>query len=487
MIPPAIDLIGREKAIQEIHSLLNYHDIVSIHADGGVGKTAVAAVIANKIKNEIISGKSPYEHTAWITSMENLQEDLAGLEIPSVIAAKTQDEKLREARIFFERTKTFLIIDNMDEPPMDDEEGILNTIKGKTKILITTRADIPVSKKYELADLDPESALQLFYRHFKKGKNLTVEQIEKRNDVSYAKEIVEATTYNALFIELIGKMAYEDHWKLTDLWKRLKEDVFGQDSKHVLKPDHIKSHPENTGKLLSQIQKLYKMSRLSDFQKEIMSFTALFPPEHSIFFDVFEWAGFEDDEEDNLGALRDRGWIDQDDKGYLIHTMVKGSVELQPEKAIFNEDRYEKLIDELADTEKYIPGGIVYTEVRERIVVPETVCRLLIDKGSEKESSARLYNNLALVYHAQGDYEKALEYNEKALLIREKVLGAEHPATAATYNNIAVVYSDQGDYEKALEYYEKALLIREKVLGAEHPATATTYNNIARTSGRNQK
>ncbi|GHU15706.1 hypothetical protein FACS189441_7740 [Betaproteobacteria bacterium] len=99
--------------------------------------------------------------------------------------------------------------------------------------------------------------------------------------------------------------------------------------------------------------------------------------------------------------------------------------------------------------------------------------------GKEHPDTATSYNNIALVYNKQGDYPKALEWHEKALVIYEKVLGKEHPDTATSYNNIALVYNKQGDYPKALEWHEKALVIYEKVLGKEHPDTATIYNNIA--------
>jgi tetratricopeptide (TPR) repeat protein len=82
------------------------------------------------------------------------------------------------------------------------------------------------------------------------------------------------------------------------------------------------------------------------------------------------------------------------------------------------------------------------------------------------------------VYRAQGDYAKALEYNGKALAIRERVLGKEHPSTAKTYNNMALVYRDQGDYTKALEYYRKANAVFLSVLGEEHPYTQDTALSI---------
>ena len=37
----------------------------------------------------------------------------------------------------------------------------------------------------------------------------------------------------------------------------------------------------------------------------------------------------------------------------------------------------------------------------------------------------------------------------------------------------------QSEYEKALEYYEKALAIDKKTHGEEHPDVATSLNNIA--------
>jgi tetratricopeptide (TPR) repeat protein len=99
--------------------------------------------------------------------------------------------------------------------------------------------------------------------------------------------------------------------------------------------------------------------------------------------------------------------------------------------------------------------------------------------GAEHPRTAAMYNNIAVIYQDQGDYAKALEWHHKALAIREAVLGTEHTYTAATYNNIASVYQGQDKYAEALEWHHKALAIREKVLGAGHPDTAATYNNIA--------
>ena len=78
-----------------------------------------------------------------------------------------------------------------------------------------------------------------------------------------------------------------------------------------------------------------------------------------------------------------------------------------------------------------------------------------------------------------GLYATAQPYLERALAIREGVLGPEHPATAASLNNLAGLLARQGNYAAARPLYERALAIREGVLGPEHPDTATSLNNLA--------
>ena len=102
-------------------------------------------------------------------------------------------------------------------------------------------------------------------------------------------------------------------------------------------------------------------------------------------------------------------------------------------------------------------------------IIPFNYCRHAL--GEKHSDTATTYNNIAVVHDNQGDYDKALEFYQKALAIFEKVLGSEHPSTATTYNNIAFVHYNKGDYDKALEYFQKALTIREKMLVAEHPFT----------------
>ena len=89
------------------------------------------------------------------------------------------------------------------------------------------------------------------------------------------------------------------------------------------------------------------------------------------------------------------------------------------------------------------------------------------------------YSNIGGVYDSRGDYDKALEYYQKALNIGLKIYGTEeHPNIAIRYSNIGLAYSNKGDYDRALEYYEKALNIAIRLLGKEHPSTIIVAENM---------
>ncbi|CAF3969965.1 unnamed protein product, partial [Rotaria sordida] len=130
-----------------------------------------------------------------------------------------------------------------------------------------------------------------------------------------------------------------------------------------------------------------------------------------------------------------------------------------------------------------------------------------------------IQNGLGIIYANRGDYQKAFEYQERALkfwtqdsLIQSNQhhiantyvhLGAAYhhlgqldlalkyllmavnlqsPTTslAFTYNEIALTFREKGNNRLALDYSLKALDIDENVLKYDkyHPQLATAYNNI---------
>jgi tetratricopeptide (TPR) repeat protein len=98
--------------------------------------------------------------------------------------------------------------------------------------------------------------------------------------------------------------------------------------------------------------------------------------------------------------------------------------------------------------------------------------------GERHPLTALSLNNLASLLEAQGARGEARLLLERALAIQEEVLGERHPLTALGLNNLAYLLQVQEEKGRALLLYERALAIREEVLGADHPDTASTLNNL---------
>jgi len=93
---------------------------------------------------------------------------------------------------------------------------------------------------------------------------------------------------------------------------------------------------------------------------------------------------------------------------------------------------------------------------------------------------ATTLNNLAALYHAQGDGTKPERLYKRVLAIKEKHLGPDHPDVATTLNNLGVFYKTLERFSEARPLYERVFSIFEKKLGASHPNVATALVNYAR-------
>ncbi|KHE92034.1 MAG: tetratricopeptide repeat protein [Candidatus Scalindua rubra] len=87
-------------------------------------------------------------------------------------------------------------------------------------------------------------------------------------------------------------------------------------------------------------------------------------------------------------------------------------------------------------------------------------------------------NNLGAAWNGKGNYDKAIEYFEKALQSDLENFGEDHPNVATYRNNLGATWKTKGKYDKAIEYYEMALKSDLNNFGANHPKVATRWNNL---------
>ena len=104
----------------------------------------------------------------------------------------------------------------------------------------------------------------------------------------------------------------------------------------------------------------------------------------------------------------------------------------------------------------------------------------LATQGPYSPLVAQALDNLGSLYSAQQKYDDAEPLFRKALSIREK-------QDVESLSNLALVAEAKNDAKTAEMYFQRALLIGEKALGAEHleiTETLAEYETFLRATGR---
>ena len=479
LIPPVnrkVGLVGREEILETVISMLeNEGKTALVSGLGGIGKTAVMQWVCNVMKEKGCC-------VAWIDCGQSLKEDLLLLADGLGISVKNPQTAYKEiTRALKNRThgSFYLFLDNLTEKLTAEMLGDLNSLNAH--IMVTSRIGYDAFPAVNLAELEESRAVTMFFRYYNGDSDRSFRQA--------AASIVTSVKRHTLLVELLAKAARKTGGTLADFDKKLKAEGVYRVFDRELETAH-----DGNASIENCVRKLYEFSNLTEAQQHILKLFSIFTPEQEIYWKICDWAGLDKAAMDELVEL---AWLERagTENNFRIHQIIRDSLKMQMKerKEELKLEEYGELLDKITDIYSYVPRNLEYTKVRERLIVAEDVAQNLVgrtdlllerwEKADEIEdlflTASHIFNNLANINYHQGDYEKAFRYYEKALVIRERVLGADHPDIAAIYNNMAVVYSEQGDFKKALRYFEKALTIRERVLGADHPDTAMTYNNMA--------
>jgi CHAT domain-containing protein/Tfp pilus assembly protein PilF len=99
--------------------------------------------------------------------------------------------------------------------------------------------------------------------------------------------------------------------------------------------------------------------------------------------------------------------------------------------------------------------------------------------GPNHRDVAIATGELAWLYDMKGELAKAEPLYERARSIIEKVRGSEHPDVANSLGVLALLYLNRGENAKASLFQARAVAIFEKTLGAEHPRFVDYLNTLA--------
>jgi CHAT domain-containing protein/Tfp pilus assembly protein PilF len=99
--------------------------------------------------------------------------------------------------------------------------------------------------------------------------------------------------------------------------------------------------------------------------------------------------------------------------------------------------------------------------------------------GEEFTETSTAYYNIANIANLKGEYANSLTFYKKVLKIDLKLFGEKSLEITSTYHNMANVYTNLNQFEKALEYYKKSLEIDLDILDNQHENITSTYHQIA--------
>ena len=510
------DVIGRDDDLSDLRALLEESSsLLLMNGIGGIGKTTLAKLYANKYREQ-------YDHLAWIEQKTTLQESVVndpGLQAALGIKQEPGEpyEAVYEKMMLAlqnraEGKRALLVLDNVDQ---SSREALGKLPHGPNwHVLLTSRQVIGNIKVKELGKLDLEAAKALFRKH-----------CEKPQDEAALTDFLENTLErHTLSIELFAKIldTHPIMETVEELAEYLKNNQLDAASlQTIVELEHAGGETTLYRHLLQAFD-LSGIAQRPELMRLLKQMAAL-PPTAEGYpaKDLAEWFQIEEGQTtafaNNLQTLYKLGWLMQPAKHrYGTHRLIKAIVahahpptleDLLPLVETFTQKLYiDQTKDNPVDKFPWIPYGQAVLDAAEHLEFSEKAtlrnnlglrlkdlgdykgAKGLLQKamesaeknfGPEHPKTAVIYSNLALVLQALGDYKAAKELLEKAMESDEKNFGPHHPKTAVTYSNLASVLQALGDYKAAKGLLEKAVESDEKNFGPHHPTTAVTYSNLA--------
>jgi tetratricopeptide (TPR) repeat protein len=156
------------------------------------------------------------------------------------------------------------------------------------------------------------------------------------------------------------------------------------------------------------------------------------------------------------------------------NTADKASKQLQVDL-----DKYGLFSEKVADdykaiSEAYFSMGKFDESIEYALHAIKVEMKLL---KSDDPKLAKLYFDTGNKYYMHKQHPTAILYMDKAVEIYLKSPQKESVALADTYEGIASIYINLEDFEKSLAYNEKALLLRKKLLPENDEAVQRSIQN----------
>lgn len=312
----------RDNEVNLLKEELEAGNNILIYGEGGYGKTSLAILLFELIKDD-------YCHMAWVSYEKSFIDSLLN---SLTIYEGIEREKRIELICDFLRQQdknTIIFLDNLDEQIQDDE--YMHELEGCVGLVITSRLPfIENFMGYHIESKSIEECRKIFELYYHAPCN--IEEDVFNNFIEYIEQ-------NILFIELVAKTARYAEKPLNDYIKEIVTTGLS-----ISEDEIYSSYDQKTDSLINRLKHLYTLQKMTAEEQEILEKFALTPNLY-VPFQYREWAGIK---KDKLVALINRGWIDKSEDGYKMHPLIKESI-LQQEAISIS--TFEELIDSISNNE----------------------------------------------------------------------------------------------------------------------------------------
>ncbi|MBD2440459.1 tetratricopeptide repeat protein [Nostoc sp. FACHB-110] len=480
----AVNFVGRENELANIHHQLQQSGKVAISAVagmGGVGKTELATQYALKHEADYPGG------ICWLNGRESeLAASIVqfyGLYIAQEILQELGGKLLNpqeQARWCWQHWQPSegLVLVVFDDVTNLEHLQEIQPPANRFRVLITTR----------LRNLNPNFVREISLDVLPENKALellTAFVGEKRiqREETAAKQLCQWLGYLPLGLELVGQYLAEDpDLSLAEMLERLEVQR--------LEDEALERRQATLSAAQLGVKAAFELSwrELGEKTQLVGALLSLFAPDVIPWqlvestSELLNWA--EADVNEAKKQLYKRHLIQRlEDKNacYQIHPLIReflkgklgkintftGTEELGVEfKQVF--------VAAIIAKVKEIPQAITLefiASVQDTIPHLQEVAENLIDVVRD-EDLIWVFVGLGKFYEGQGLYVLAEPWYVQCLSAIKTRLGEEHPYVATSLNNLALLYNSQGRYSEAEPLLLQALEMRKRLLGEEHPDVA---------------
>jgi tetratricopeptide (TPR) repeat protein len=469
---------GRDEDLADLHTtLLGAKGApVALSGLGGIGKTRLAIEYA-------WSRETVYSALLFVSASGGaaLNAGLAGLtafEILDLPEKEARDDatKITAVLRWLESNPTWLmILDNVDDRAAVAEVAkLIPRLKGGHVIVTARASNFPAGvRKLQVSTLDERAAAQFLL------DRTETDRAKSKDDATLARMLAHELGGLALGLEQAGAQIGTDRIgfaRYLKLWNESREKALAWADATVTGSDRTlaTTWATSVAQLTEASRRL--LDRLAFLAPAAVpdSLLDVAIPGEAAGADVYEARAGLYSYSLISGVTAEDGGA----PGFVVHRLVQDFAR----RAMTNERRALALKEALEWVNAAFAGAP--DDVRSwpalDPLAPHALAVAHAADGAEiAEPTARLFNELGLLFDAKADYAEAERLYRRGLAIEEKSYGPGHPAVAPHLNNLGNLLRETNRAYEAEPLIRRALAINENNLGSDHPTVAIQLNVLA--------